>query len=953
MDDLLNEFLTETNESLDVVDAELVRFEKDPNDKAVLDNIFRLVHTVKGTCGFLDLPRLEAVAHASENVLGKFRDGELQVTTEAVSLILESIDAIKSIMADLEATEKEPEGDDNELIGKLNCVAAGQAPDGGEAIAQTDMLQAEPEPEPVAQETEPDINPTLDRPLRPGEVSLEELEAAFAAAPGPDAEAGASAGNAADDASADIASEAPAAESVASADSAKAPEQPVPAVAPAAKAESEKAEKQGGKSEKAEPSVATQSVRVNVDLLEDLMTMVSELVLTRNQLLQIVRQQEDSEFNVPLQRLNLVTTELQEGVMKTRMQPIGNAWQKLPRILRDLSHELGKKIDLQMSGADTELDRQVLELIKDPLTHMVRNSADHGLESTEGRIAAGKPPVGVIKLDAYHEGGHVIIRISDDGGGLNLEKIKSKALAVGLTSEGELDQLSEQQISNFIFKPGFSTAQEVTSVSGRGVGMDVVRSNIEKIGGTVEVRSEVGRGSVFTIKIPLTLAIVSALVVESCGERFAIPQISVVELVRASSNSEHRVEKLKETPVLRLRDQLLPLVYLSDVLGLEADPDIAVQQDDEADVAAGNDRQPDAKNDDEFVVVTQVGTFRFGIVVDRVFDTEEIVVKPVAPILRDISVFSGNTILGDGSVIMILDPNGIADACGDVKDENDEAALEAANAQDSSEKISILIFNTGSAEPKAVPLSLVSRLEEVECTDIERSNGIDVVQYRGQVMPILRISDSYELRKEGRQPLLVFADETRTMGLAVDEIVDIVEEQLKIELPSDCEGMLGTAVVNGMATEIVDVSHYLVKAFPDWFDENRQERAKSNKHLLLVDDSSFFRNMLAPLLATVGYKVTAVENADRALELRELGNHFDVIVSDIEMPGMDGFDLASEIRSDERWGKTPIVAISSHGTPQDFDRGRSVGFTDYVVKTDRRGLLESIQETLHMEGSAA
>lgn len=949
MDDLLNEFLTETNESIDVVDAELVRFEKDPNDKAVLDNIFRLVHTVKGTCGFLDLPRLEAVAHASENVLGKFRDGELQVTTEAVSLILASIDAIKSIMADLEATEEEPAGDDNELIGKLNCVAAGQSPDGGNEVSRSDMPVAE-EPAPAAEEIEPDINPTLDRPLRPGEVSLEELDAAFDAAPGPDDEAGAPAdmtGN--DDVPAQMADTGAAAEPASDAASAPEPVAAAPAAVPARPAE----KKSAAKNEKAEPSVATQSVRVNVDLLEDLMTMVSELVLTRNQLMQIARQQEDSEFNVPLQRLNLVTTELQEGVMKTRMQPIGNAWQKLPRILRDLSNELGKKIDLQMTGADTELDRQVLELIKDPLTHMVRNSADHGLESTEGRVAAGKPAVGVIKLEAYHEGGHVIIRISDDGGGLNLEKIKSKAVAVGLTTEGELDQLSEQQISNFIFKAGFSTAQEVTSVSGRGVGMDVVRSNIEKIGGTVEVRSETGRGSVFTIKIPLTLAIVSALVVEACDERFAIPQISVVELVRASSNSEHRVEKLKETPVLRLRDQLLPLVYLSDVLGLERSAGNNAQDSQDTDATAAIARRIEAKGDDEFVVVTQVGTFRFGIVVDRVFDTEEIVVKPVAPILRDISVFSGNTILGDGSVIMILDPNGIADACGDVKDENDEAALEAANAQDSSEKISILIFNTGGAEPKAVPLSLVSRLEEVECSNIERSNGTDVVQYRGQVMPILRISDNYELRKEGRQPLLVFADDTRTMGLAVDEIVDIVEETLRIELPSDCEGMLGTAVVNGMATEIVDVSHYLVKAFPDWFDENRQERAKSNKHLLLVDDSSFFRNMLAPLLATVGYKVTAVENADRALELREMGDHFDVIVSDIEMPGMDGFDLASEIRSDERWGKTPIVAISSHGTPQDFDRGRTVGFTDYVVKTDRQGLLESIQETLHLEGNAA
>ena len=310
--------------------------------------------------------------------------------------------------------------------------------------------------------------------------------------------------------------------------------------------------------------VANQSIRVNVDTLEHLMTMVSELVLTRNQLLEISRRHEDTEFKVPLQRLSNVTAELQEGVMKTRMQPIGNAWQKLPRIVRDLSAELGKQIELEMHGADTELDRQVLDLIKDPLTHMVRNSADHGLETPAERIAAGKPEQGTIRLSAYHEGGHIIICIADNGRGLNTERIKAKAVANGLVTESDLEKMTEAQIHKFIFAPGFSTAAAVTSVSGRGVGMDVVRTNIDQIGGTIDVKSVAGEGSSVTIKIPLTLAIVSALIVEAAGDRFAIPQLAVVELVRARANSEHRIERIKDTPVLRLRNKLLPLMHLQE-----------------------------------------------------------------------------------------------------------------------------------------------------------------------------------------------------------------------------------------------------------------------------------------------------------------------------------------------------------------------------------------------------
>src|SRR5262245_26645407 len=442
--------------------------------------------------------------------------------------------------------------------------------------------------------------------------------------------------------------------------------------------------------DRTDSKIANTSIRVSVDTLENLMTMVSELVLTRNQLLDIVRRHGDSEFKVPLQRLSNVTAELQDGVMQTRMQPIGNAWQKLPRIVRDLCTELGKDIELEMHGADTELDRQVLERIKDPLTHMVRNSADHGLESPAARIAAGKPEKGTIRLSAYHEGGHIIIGVADDGRGLDTDRIKAKALACGLASAAELEKMSEPQIQKFIFTPGFSTAAKVTSVSGRGVGMDVVRNNIDQIGGSIDVQSIGGQGLTFTIKIPLTLAIVSALIVEASGERFAIPQLSVIELVRVHAKSEHRIERIKDAAVLRLRNKLLPLMRLGSLLQLVSDQTIP---------------------DKGFIVVTQVGAQTFGIVVDTVFHTEEIVVKPMATKLGHIGMFSGNTILGDGSVIMIVDPNGVSQAVGtsvastlSARSDGEVEHRTAANM------VSLLVFRAGSPEPKAVPLSLVTRL---------------------------------------------------------------------------------------------------------------------------------------------------------------------------------------------------------------------------------------------------
>ncbi|GGF06230.1 hybrid sensor histidine kinase/response regulator [Stappia taiwanensis] len=910
MDDLLSEFLTETNESLDVVDVELVKFEQEPNNEKILDNIFRLVHTIKGTCGFLGLPRLEALAHAAETLMGKFRDGA-PVTEEAVSLILISIDRIKEILADLEtAGGAEPEGSDDDLISQLERLSL-SARTGAEAEAEA---EADAGPDVTTGEL---VEQVLERPLRPGEVSLDDLERAFREA----------------ECEVELPVEAPAGEPAAEAQDDAPPPLTVKAGA-ARKATTEaKGLEKAEKENKSGSSVSSQSIRVAVETLEHLMTMVSELVLTRNQLLEIVRRHEDSEFKVPLQRLSNVTAELQEGVMKTRMQPIGNAWQKLPRIVRDLSQELDKPIELEMVGAETELDRQVLELIKDPLTHMIRNSADHGLEMPSDRRAVGKPEKGTITLSAYHEGGHIIIEVKDDGRGIDVERVKSKVLERGLASEAELEKMTDQQIHKFIFHAGFSTATNVTSVSGRGVGMDVVRNNVELIGGSIDLRSTAGQGSSFIIKIPLTLAIVSALIVEAGGDRYAIPQLSVVELVRVQNNSEHRIERIKDTPVLRLRNKLLPLVHMSYLLG-----------------ADDTDVNSELESDTGFIVVMQVGNQTFGVVVDGVFHTEEIVVKPMSSMLRNLTMFSGNTILGDGAVIMIIDPNGVASAMAShassvvAEGERKEVEEAIAAAIDGQSSVSMLLFRAGSSEPKAVPLSLVTRLEEFEVSKIEHSNGRDLVQYRGALMPLVYIDPAQTRRSEGTQPMLVFSDAGRSMGLVVDEIVDIVEDRMNIEVGSDRAGILGSAVIKEKATEVIDLGYYLPQAFEDWFMRKEMDIAALTKKVLLVDDSAFFRNMLTPVLKAAGYDVTACQSAQQAFELLENGDTFHAIVSDIEMPDINGFEFCEALRRDPRFRKVPVLALSAVVSPASIERGRQAGFDDYVAKFDRPGLIASLKD---------
>ncbi|WP_027834930.1 chemotaxis protein CheW [Maritalea myrionectae] len=866
MDELLSDFIVETGESLEQIDAALVAFEQAPSDQAILRQVFRLVHTIKGTCGFLELPRMEALTHAAENLMGRYRDG-LPPTADGVSTILHVIDQIKAQLDHMQAhAGAEPAGDDQALIDALNGLAEG-------ADAQEDQFG----------------------PQAPfdSDVPLDPLEEAFRNAPGPD----------------DALSETPQMDTDPQ-NTLTAPEMGKP-TAPA----------QG-------------AIRVQLGVLEQLMTMVSELVLTRNQLMAVSREHEDARYHTPLQRLCSVTAELQDGVMKTRMQPISALWQKMPRIVRDLGKELGKQIHLEMSGEETELDRQVLEQIKDPLTHMIRNAADHGLEPPADRTEAGKPEAGRIELNAFHQGGQIIIEIRDDGRGLDAAKLKQKALERGLITPADADGMTDSQAHQLIFHPGFSTAQAVTSVSGRGVGMDVVRTNIEMIGGTIDLQSAPGEGTLVSLNIPLTLAIVPALIVASHDERFAVPQRAVRELVRVSpakavkghhSDAEVQIEQVSGVPVLQLRDQLLPILRLDEALGAATGPGA----------------------DGGFVVVLEIGSFRFGLLVDAVFHTEEIVVKPMVGALKELKHFSGTTILGDGSVIMILDAQGLAVQVTQ-SELVDHGATHAEQAQDNVQntQIELLCFNLDGAGRKAVPLSLIHRLEQVELSKIEQVGGRSTLQYTERLMPIIFLRDLSEAERASvrQKPLLVFEDHGFLLGIVVDQVLDICLAPQHYDLDGAGLGYLGSAILDGKATEILDLAYFMAQEHPKLFERQGQTATPHRQKLLYAEDSAFFRNMLVPIFQSAGFDVTVCHDGVEAMERVEGGERYDLIVTDIEMPRMDGFGLAKSISNAPHAAQTPIIALTSYDEPRARDQAKALGMSAYIAKNDRAQLDDALAQ---------
>jgi two-component system, chemotaxis family, sensor kinase CheA len=734
MDEILQEFLTESAENLDQVERDLVALEESPNSRPLLASIFRNVHTIKGSSGFIGLGRLEKVAHAGENLLSALRDGRIVLNAELTSALLRLIDTLRKMLTHLQQHQTEAPEEHSALIAELGRL----------------LTQGTGKPESPARVVAPPIVPPPTRTAAASSPVVPVLSAAPKPAPA-------------------------------------APSSPPPAtpahVAPAATEHAEIA---------ATAAPAENNVRVSIGLLDKLMNLVGELVLARNQVMQISGGREEAALVAASQRLNLVTSELQEEVMKTRLQSINTVWQKFPRVVRDVSHELGKKVRLELDGKETELDRTIIEAIKDPLTHIVRNSVDHGIESPEARRAAGKPEEGVLVLKAFHEGGQVNIEIRDDGRGIDLTRVKHKAVERGLITTEQAARMPDHEACLLIFAPGLSTAEKVTKISGRGVGMDVVKTNIERIGGTIDVQSTLGQGTTIRIKIPLTLAIIPALMVHAGGERFAIPQVSLVELLRIeAAHAATAIETVMGAAVYRLRGHLLPLVRLAQVLRLPEEP--------------GGDG---AVN----IVVVQSDGRQFGLIVDRVSDTQEIVVKPLGRHFKSVSVFAGATVLGDGQVALILDVIGLARETrlfSSVRDKSAGTGMKEA-APSAVTKLRLLLFTLDEEHRVALDLSTVGRLEKFSRDRVERAGLRDVVQYRDSIMNLVRLSDylGYGARDGDESDTLhvvVYTENGRNTGLVVGRIIDIIEDVVRLQTDGARPGVHGRAIVQGRVTEMLDV----------------------------------------------------------------------------------------------------------------------------------------------------
>jgi two-component system chemotaxis sensor kinase CheA len=734
MDELTREFLIESQEGLDRMERCLTELEGRPDDRELLAEIFRAVHTIKGTTGFLGFGRLEKLAHAGENLLGLLRDGKMAATRTVITTLLELLDGLRSVLRVIEESGGEGEEDvtDSDLILRLERLHASSHATGAAPVRGAATKQA------TGKTTE---------------VKMAEVVAGETAA-----------------APAEMPVEAPV-ETVAVAAAAQKPTQDAAkagAAAPAAGAASES------------------TLRVDVALLNRMMNLVGELVLTRNQVLQAT--QADPRMTMLSRRLDMVTADLRESVMKARMQPVSNIFSKMPRIVRDVSQTLGRKVRLEMEGQETELDKSLLEAIKDPLTHAVRNSLDHGIELPDVRVEAGKEAEGLLRLRAVQEGSHVIVEVQDDGAGINPERIRQKAIEKGLVSAERAAQMGERELLQLIFLPGFSTAREVTKVSGRGVGMDVVRTNVEKIGGKVEIDSRVGKGTTLRMRIPLTLAIIPALIVRSLGQSYALPQGALSELVHVPpERSETAVEWIEDAPLYRLRGQLLPLVFLDRLL-----------------VPREGRRTLDRR--DNFIAVLDADGRRFGLVVDGLNDPEEIVVKPLSAVLKEIGLYSGATVLGNADLALILDPGAIAARAGVSVASDEEKPAGLAEAEDeTASKVEYLLVEVAGRQA-AVALGDVLRIEQVPVKRIEYVGMRPVLNFGGQLLPV---EDAAGLIAAAGNPetkviVVVCREAGRQVGIAVEHVLDVAPGDELFEAGAG-QAAPGVTLLREKVTGVVDL----------------------------------------------------------------------------------------------------------------------------------------------------
>jgi len=905
MDDrqIIDDFVVESREHLADIENQLLAIERGGEniDIDLVNTVFRAVHSIKGAAGFFNFSTMQELAHELENVLNLIRNRQLIPSAPLTDLLWRAADTLRAM---IESIDHSNDMDVSLHLAELRAIASGQT-------------VAKPAPKAAAcSEPKSVVAPP------PVEQTLDVVE------------------NFVEQAVVETSCSAPAAAA---------------AVEPTAPGP------QDPKSASAGPG-AEANIRVSVRVLDRLMNLAGELVLSRNQLLQAVaaKDRSDSEARVSTldsisARLNQVTSEIQEAIMQTRLQVVETVFSKFPRVVRDLSNGLGKQCELAVEGEDVELDKSIIEAIGDPLTHLIRNAVDHGLEAPAARVKAGKSPKGKILLKAFHQAGKVNIEVSDDGAGINVVKLKEKAVARGMITAEQAHEMSEREALRLIFRPGFSLAEKITNVSGRGVGMDVVRTNIERLGGTVDVDTRLAAGTTIKIRLPLTLAIIPSLVVRCGGKRFAIPQASIAELVRIKAGeAEVKIQQVRNAEVLRLRGALLPLVRLSAALGL--DP-AGESRGPPVPTRASRQRAGGSAN----IIVVETGHMRYGLIVDSLHDSEEIVVKPLGKRMTDCRCFAGATILGDGQVALILDVSGIAvQARLAVHKDQDRTESHESAARGSEDAQTMLLFTNSPAEQFAVPMQLISRLERIRANQIDSVGGHEILQYRGTSLPLLRLEKHITAQPPAERAtlhVLVFRVAQREVGLIVPELADIRNVSTNVDTMTFRQpGVIGSILVDGKTTRLLDLFELTRTAHPDWFQaapvvERREGGAAPT--IVLAEDSGFFRKQLMSVLQADGYNVVACEDGQIAWDtLRKPGQPCDLLVTDLEMPNMNGLELSRNVKGDPALCHLPIIAVTSLASEEDIDSGKRAGIDEYLIKLDRERLMESVSRQLRLAAQA-
>ncbi len=693
---------------------------------------------------------------------------------------------------------------------------------------------------------------------------------------------------------------------------------------------------------------AEEKIRVGVNFLNDLVNLAGELVLGRNQLMQVAFPlvKNTPGLNPVLQHINRVTSEMQEKIMQMRMQPISLVFDKFHRVVRSLAKNHDKEVKLKTSGGDVELDKNIIEGLSDPLTHLIRNSVDHGIESPEEREASGKPRYGTIELRAYSQGGQVYVEASDDGSGIDGDFVSTRALEKGLINQEQLNSMAEKDKVRLIFRPGFSTVKKITDLSGRGVGMDVVITNIEHLGGTVDIETKAYKGTKVKLMLPLTLAIVSGLLIKADTQFFILPEVDIDELVRVKPDEiKHRINIVQDACVLRLRETLLPLVDLNEVLRLKT----RNSESKDSEFSILNSQDPLR------ILVIKYGSSRFGLIVDSIESTEEIVVKPLPRYLKKMKTFSGVSILGNGKVSLILDAAGILKKANirHIEDSKDEIKPVSGKISVEQDVQTLLLFDNNTEERFALPLELISRIERVNASRIEHIKDKQFLQYHGKKLRLIFLEDYLPVNMPERTPedstgIVVPKQIEYPIGIVINQVINTIETVVDLDTSTiAAPGLFGSAVLDGKITLLPDMYRLFEFAAPEWYRTeggNGKQPGKKPK-VLLAEDTPFFRMVEREYLTSAGYEVIQAEDGKKAMQILE-EQSVDAVILDIVMPKMDGWETIKAIRADERLKHLPVMAVTSLSEEGLAQKGLQAGFDEWQLKLDKTRLLEKLAEII-------